>query len=251
MLVVVSPAKRLNENPARLAGGSLPAFQAEADRLAETAARLSGPELEKLMHISPKLGALNATRFAEFDRPEGRKPAIEMFSGDTYTGLDAGSLDPEELDHAQAHLRILSGLYGVLRPLDLIRPHRLEMGTRLENARGRNLYEFWGDRVARALNEQARVLGTDLLINCASVEYFKAAAHKALALRVITPVFMEDTEKGPKVISFHAKRARGAMARFVIQTRMRDPEGLKDFDTGGYRFQPGMSEGDRWVFLRG
>lgn len=251
MLVVVSPAKRLDEGPARIDGGSRPVFQAEADHLVQTAARLTGPELEKLMHISPKLGALNAARFADFPAPDGAKPAVEMFSGDTYTGLDAGSLDREELDYAQEHLRILSGLYGLLRPLDLIRPHRLEMGSRLANARGRNLYEFWGDRIARALNEQARALGSDVLLNCASVEYFKAASHKALALRVITPVFMEDTEKGPKIVSFHAKKARGAMARFVLQTRIRDPEGIRDFDAGGYQFQPELSDGDRRVFLRG
>ncbi|HHB80859.1 MAG TPA: peroxide stress protein YaaA [Aliiroseovarius sp.] len=216
----------------------------------ETAARLSPQGLEKLMHISPKLGALNAQRFRAFPDGQGAKPAVEMFSGDTYVGLEARSLDPDELAYAQDHLRILSGLYGLLRPLDLIQPHRLEMGSRLTNPRGRNLYEFWGDRIALALAEQAAQLGSKTLLNCASGEYFKAANRPALGLRVITPVFMEDTEKGPKIISFYAKQARGAMARFVMQKRVRDPEGLKDFDAGGYRFQPERSSGEQLVFLR-
>ncbi len=249
MLVVISPAKKLDESPARQTG-SVPIFQGEADRLAEIAARLSGEDLERLMRISPKLGALNAARFRAFASGEGAKPAVEMFSGDTYTGLEARSLDPDEMAYAQEHLRILSGLYGLLRPLDLIQPHRLEMGTRLATPHGRNLYEYWGDRIALALAEQAARLGTDTLVNCASVEYFKAADRPALGLRVITPVFMEETEKGPRIVSFHAKRARGAMARFVMQRRVADPEGLEDFDSGGYRFRPDMSEGDRLVFLR-
>ncbi len=250
MLVVVSPAKRLDESPAQRTG-TLPAFKAEADQLVATAAGLSGSELEKLMRISPKLGALNAARFRAFPDGEGAKPAIEMFSGDTYTGLEAGSLDPEELDYAQDHLRILSGLYGLLRPLDMIQPHRLEMGARLANPRGRNLYEFWGDRIALALKAQAEAIGSEVLVNCASVEYFKAADRPALGLRVITPVFMEDREAGPKIVSFFAKQARGAMARFIVQKRISDPEGLTDFDSGGYRFQPELSSADRLVFLRG
>ncbi len=249
MLVVISPAKKLDESPARQAG-TTPIFQAEADRLAEIAAGLSGEDLQKLMRISPRLGALNAARFRAFASGEGAKPAVEMFSGDTYTGLEARSLDPDEMAYAQEHLRILSGLYGLLRPLDRIQPHRLEMGTRLANPRGRNLYEYWGDRIALALAEQAARLGTDTLVNCASAEYFKAADRPALGLRVVTPVFMEETEKGPRIVSFYAKRARGAMARFVVQRRVDDPEGLKDFDSGGYRFRPEMSEGDRLVFLR-
>jgi len=249
MLVVVSPAKRLDENPARQQG-SQPAFQDEALHLAEIAARLSAAELEKLMHISAKLGALNAGRFRAFPSGAGAKPAVEMFAGDTYTGLEASSLDPEELDYAQSHLQILSGLYGLLRPLDMIQPHRLEMGSRLANERGRNLYAFWRNRVAEALNARAAEVGTDILVNCASVEYFKAADRPALKLRVITPVFMEDTEAGPKIISFYAKRARGALARFVIQKRIDRPEALRDFDIGGYRFDVGLSDGDRMVFVR-
>ena len=155
------------------------------------------------------------------------------------------------MDYAQRHLRILSGLYGLLRPRDVIEPHRLEMGSRLANAHGRDLYAFWGDRIARALVKDASEAGTDVLVNCASVEYFTAADRPALKLRVITPKFFEDRPEGPKVMSFWAKRARGAMARFIVQNRLRDPDALAAFDTGGYRFQPGMSTPDEPVFLRG
>ncbi len=250
MLVVLSPAKRLDESPAKRKG-TLPAFKSDADILVETVAQLSAAKLENLMHISAALGALNAARFREYTHGKGAKPAVEMFSGDTYTGLEAASLDPEEIEYAQDHLRILSGLYGLLRPLDMIQPHRLEMGSRLANNRGKNLYEYWGDRIALALEEQAAKLGTDVLLNCASVEYFKAVDRSALELRVITPVFMEDTEKGPKIISFYAKQARGAMARFVVQKRIKNVDSLQDFDAGGYRFQPDQSQADRLVFLRG
>ncbi|MEJ1997477.1 MAG: peroxide stress protein YaaA, partial [Maritimibacter sp.] len=197
-----------------------------------------------------KLGALNAGRFAEYGSGKGEKQAIELFSGDTYTGLDAGSLDADEMAYAQRHFRMLSGLYGLLRPRDVIAPHRLEMGTRLQNPRGKSLYEFWGDRIALRLNEEAAELGTDVLVNCASVEYFTAANRDALTLRVITPTFLEDGPNGPKVMSLWAKRARGAMARYIIQNRLTDPEALLEFDSGGYRYQPEMSEPDKPVFLR-
>ena len=155
-------------------------------------------------------------------------PAALAFAGDTYQGLEAGSLDPDEMAWAQEHLRILSGLYGVLRPLDAIEPYRLELGSRLATARGRTLYDYWGDRIARALRAQAESVGTDTLINCASQEYFGAVDMAALGLRVITPVFMEEKAGTPKVVSFYAKKARGAMARFVIQHRLTDPAALKE-----------------------
>lgn len=250
MLIVVSPAKRLDESPARADGGSEPLFAEDTRRLAQVARGLSAADLERLMRISPKLAALNVQRFAALGSGTGTKRAIEMFAGDTYAGLEARSLDPEEMDWAQDHLRILSGLYGLLRPRDVIAPHRLEMGTRLATDRGRTLYDFWGDRIAEALNEQARTLGTDVLVNCASVEYFTAADRPALKLQVVTPVFMEEREGGPKIVSFFAKKARGAMARFIIQRRLTDPEALCDFDTGGYRFRPDLSQPDRPVFVR-
>jgi cytoplasmic iron level regulating protein YaaA (DUF328/UPF0246 family) len=178
------------------------------------------------------------------------KPAALAVAGDTYVGLEAGSLDADEMAWAQQHFRILSGLYGVLRPLDEIQPYRLEMGSRLKNPHGRNLYEFWGTQIAEALAQQARQIGTDVLVNCASQEYFGAVDLNALGLRVITPVFMEEKPDGPKVVSFYAKRARGAMARYVIQRRLTDPLALNDFDTGGYQYRSDLSEQDRPVFVR-
>ncbi|HGG04437.1 MAG TPA: peroxide stress protein YaaA [Aliiroseovarius sp.] len=250
MLVVVSPAKRLNEGAAHLPPRTRPEFQDAADDLARIAGHLTGPELEKLMHISPNLGKLNADRFQNFASGQGAKSALDLFSGDTYAGLEAATLDTDALTYAQDHLRILSGLYGLLRPLDEIMPHRLEMGTRLATERGCGLYEYWGDRIARSLNRQARNMGSDVVLNCASVEYFKAVDKAALQPRIVTPVFYEARESGPKIVSFFAKKARGAMARFVMETRLTDPGGLKDFTSGGYRFQAHESTQSRLVFLR-
>lgn len=222
-------------------------------RLAKTARNLTLGNLQKLMDLSPDLARLNRDRFKVFDADpvaEATRPAVHAFAGDTYIGLEASSLDSDELDWAQDHLRILSGLYGVLRPRDAIQAYRLEMGSKLKTRRGKNLYDYWGDQVAKALRAQASELGTDTLINCASKEYFGAADTKALKLRVITPVFMEEKNGQAKIVSFFAKKARGSMARFIIQRRLTDAEGIKDFDFGGYRYRPEMSEGDNWVFLR-
>lgn len=252
MLVVVSPAKRLDWNP--VAGEtSEPVFADEALRLAKTARNLTLGDLQKLMDLSPDLARLNRDRFKAYEsEPDtyATRPAVHAFNGDTYIGLEAASLEPEEMVWAQEHLRILSGLYGVLRPMDAIQAYRLEMGSRLKTRRGKNLYEFWRDSIAKNLNAQAETLGTDVLVNCASQEYFGAVDPKALKLRVITPVFMEEKAGVPKIVSFFAKKARGSMARYIIQRRLTDPEGLKEFDLGGYAYQPQMSEGDRLVFLR-
>ncbi|RKT32476.1 hypothetical protein BXY70_1814 [Roseovarius halotolerans] len=249
MLVVVSPAKKMNTDPVPGIEPTRPAFQAQADELAEVAQGLSVDDLRKLMKISENLARLNRDRFCGFeDLPE--KPAALTFAGDTYLGLEASSLDADELAWAQDHFRILSGLYGILRPLDAIRPYRLEMGSRLKTEKGRTLYDYWGDRIAGALNEQAQAVRSDVLVNCASQEYFGAVDLDALKLRVITPVFMEEKPGGPKIVSFYAKRARGAMARFIIQHRLTDPEALCDFDTGGYRYVAAMSSPARPVFLR-
>lgn len=226
-----------------------PELQAEADELADVARGLSVNDLQKLMKISENLARLNVERFSAFGEMP-KKPAVLAFAGDTYQGLEAASLDNDELSWAQDHLRILSGLYGLLRPLDAIQPYRLEMGSRLETPRGRTLYDFWGNRISKMLNDQAGKVGSDVLINCASQEYFGAVDQAALKLRVITPVFMEDKAGVPKIISFYAKRARGAMARFIIQRRLTDPDGIKEFDTGGYRYRADMSAGEAWVFLR-
>ncbi|MDR9393232.1 peroxide stress protein YaaA [Roseovarius sp. SYSU LYC5161] len=250
MLVVVSPAKKMDMAPVEGITPSSPDFSAEAEELAKVAGALDVGELQKLMKISESLAKLNADRFADFGHMDA-KPAALAFAGDTYQGLEAASLDADEMEWAQAHLRILSGLYGVLRPLDAIQPYRLEMGSRLKTDRGRTLYDFWEDKIAKALNAQAADLKTDLLVNCASQEYFGAVATDALALRVITPVFMEDKPEGPKIVSFYAKKARGAMARYIIQHRLTDRDALKDFDTGGYAYREDLSEGDRMVFVRG
>jgi cytoplasmic iron level regulating protein YaaA (DUF328/UPF0246 family) len=250
MLIVVSPAKRLDETPARTKGGTHPSLDVDAAILARRARDLTADDLQRLMHISAKLATTNVARFAGFGSDVGAKPAVGLFAGDTYAGLEAGTLEPEEMDWAQDHLRILSGLYGLLRPRDLIAPHRLEMGTRLDTDRGCNLYDFWGDRIAERLNADAAAVGAKVLVNCASVEYFTAANRPVLGLRVVTPVFMEDRAEGPKIVAFFAKKARGAMARFIIQRRLTDPAGLRDFDSGGYRYRADLSTADRPVFVR-
>lgn len=250
MLIVISPAKRLDW-AARDVEMTQPRFQSDAQALAQTARGLSEAELGALMDISPDLARLNVERFQRFEQDAGDlRPAALAFAGDTYQGLEASSLDADDLRFAQDRLRILSGLYGLLRPLDAIRPYRLEMGSRLANAKGPTLYAYWGDRLARALTAEAVALGTDTLINCASVEYFSAVDPAALGLRVITPQFLEDKPGGPKIVSFHAKKARGAMARFIIERRLTDPRSILEFDLGGYAYAPDLSEADKPAFLR-
>lgn len=250
MLTVISPAKRLDWAD-RDVEMTEPAFQKDATALARVAKRLSAAELSRLMDISPALATLNADRFRHFeDSADDTRPAALAFAGDTYQGLEAGSLDADDLRFAQDRLRILSGLYGLLRPLDAIQAYRLEMGSRLKTRKGANLYAWWGDRLAYALNETAAQLGATTLINCASVEYFTAVDRAALALEVITPQFLEDRPGGPKIVSFHAKKARGAMARFIIERRLTHPEGILDFDAGGYAHAPYLSVAGKPAFLR-
>jgi cytoplasmic iron level regulating protein YaaA (DUF328/UPF0246 family) len=253
MLVVISPAKRLDWAAADAVEQTGPAFQADATTLARVAARLSQAELRSLMHISDDLAKLNQARFKAFlPAPvlDDVRPAALAFAGDTYVGLEARSLDRDAMDWAQGHLRILSGLYGVLRPCDSIQPYRLEMGSKLKTRKGGSLYAYWGDRIATALNEVAQQTGSRLLVNCASQEYFGAVDMQVLDPDVVTPVFLEDKPGGPKVVSFYAKRARGAMARFIVERRITELGSLQDFDAGGYVYQPGMSEQMRPVFLR-
>ena len=252
MLVVISPAKRLDWSEQSVQTTN-PEMQDDAVRLAKTARNLTLTKLKALMDLSDDLARLNRDRFQAFaDAPpaEVTRPALFAFAGDTYQGLDAGTLDADAIDYAQTHLRILSGLYGLLRPRDAIQPYRLEMGSRLKTRRGQSLYDYWRTDLAKALNAQAEAVGTDMLVNCASQEYFGAVPQSALRLRVVTPVFMEDKGTGPKIVSFFAKRARGAMARHVVQRRVTDVEGLKAFDADGYGFRADLSDADRLVFVR-
>ncbi len=256
MLTVISPAKRLDQTVRALPNGlvtSQPELGADAARLAKVAKALSAGDLCRLMGISPALGQLNRDRFKAYrarPAPEATWPAAFLFAGDTYAGLEASTMEPDALRWAQGHLRILSGLYGLLRPLDAIQPYRLEMGSRLANPKGADLYAFWGDRLAKALNAQATVVGTSVLINCASAEYFGAVDRKRLKLQVITPVFLEDRGGEARIISFWAKKARGAMARFVADHQLTDPADLRGFDAGGYRYDARLTKGDAWVFMR-
>ena len=252
MLVVVSPAKSLDMDPVDVPA-TAPEFQEDAVRLSKSARNLTLGELKGLMSISDDLARLNRDRFKAFSAepaPHTTKAAALAFNGDTFQGLEAKTLSEDDLAWAQEHLRILSGLYGLLRPLDAIQPYRLEMGSRLKTRRGKSLYDYWGDTIAKALNTQADAVATDTLVNCASQEYFGAADRKALKLRVITPVFMEVKDNKPRIVSFFAKRARGAMARFIVENRVTEADGIKNFTSGGYAYDPDLSEGDKWVFLR-
>ena len=254
MLVVISPAKRLDWEE-RDVETTAPALQDDAVRLAKSARNLTLGKLKALMNLSDDLARLNRDRFAAFEAEPAAdtvRPAVMAFAGDTYQGLEASSLDADEMAWAQDHLRILSGLYGVLRPLDAIQPYRLEMGSRLKTRRGGNLYDYWRDTLARALNAQAESLNTQTLVNCASQEYFGAVALKTLKLDVVTPSFLEDKGdgKGPRMVSFFAKKARGAMARFVIQNRLTESAALKDFNTGGYQWDAALSQPGKPVFVR-
>jgi len=252
MLITLSPAKSLDMTPVEIAPTE-PAFQADANRLAKTMRGQTLTQLRGMMGISEDLARLNRDRFkafAEAPAPDAVKPAALAFNGDTYQGLEARTLTPEDLHWAQDRLCILSGLYGILRPLDAIQPYRLEMGSRLKTRRGASLYDYWGDMLAKALNAQAQAQDTDTLINCASQEYFTAANRKALSLRVVTPQFMEVKDGRPRIVSFFAKRARGAMARFIIENRLTRADQIADFNTGGYAYDPDLSEGDTVTFVR-
>ena len=254
MLTLLSPAKTLDFSaaPAGLPATE-PRFEKDIAVLMNRCKKLGVPSLRKLMNLSQPLAELNHQRFQEMSLPftrENSKPSLLAFQGDVYKGLDAGSLSEEDLSWAQDHLRILSGFYGMLRPLDLMQPYRLEMGTRLSNTRGKNLYAFWGNRLADALNAELADDPAPAILNLASNEYFKAVPRKRLEPRLITADFKEIRDGKPRTISFFAKRARGLMARFQVRHRIDDPEGLKDFAEEGYGFRPDLSADDRMVFTR-
>ncbi len=251
MLTVISPAKRLNETPHPTdVAATNPDFAPDALRLAKLARGLSVADLCALMDISPALGQLNHARFKAFRADAVGLPAAFTFDGDTYAGLEARKMEPDTLLWAQGHLRILSGLYGLLRPLDAIQPYRLEMGSKLENPKGADLYAYWGSKIAKSLNVLAAEQGAKVLINCASAEYFGAVDLKVLKLAVVTPVFLEERNGDAKVVSFWAKKARGAMARFISQHHLTQPADLRDFDLGGYTYRPTQSDATRLVFSR-
>lgn len=252
MLILLSPAKSLDFSDPQPAAPRTPArLRADLAELAAVTRGLSRADLRGLMDISEALAELNHARFQTFDPGHGAagKQAILAFNGDVYQGLDAGSLSLDDLAFAQDRLRILSGLYGLLRPLDAIQPYRLEMGTRLATPRGRTLYEFWGARIAEALNSDLG--GRDgVVINLASQEYFGAVETAALRARVVTPVFREERDGQARTLSFHAKRARGMMARYAITQRLTQADALKGFTAGGYRYSDAASSADVWVFSR-
>jgi uncharacterized protein len=257
MLIVLSPAKSLDyETPPRVKTHTLPRFIDRSATLIERLRKLAPQDVASLMDISDKLAVLNVTRYADWS-PEfttaNSKQAVLAFNGDVYDGLDAKTLSTDDLAFAQKHIRILSGLYGVLRPMDWMQPYRLEMGTRLDNGAGKDLYAFWGDDVTALINKDMAELkheGSQTLVNLASEEYFKVVRPKVLAARVITPVF-EDWKGGRyKIISFHAKRARGTMARYAVTHRVTDPAQLKRFNEDGYAFDKAASDDARWVFRR-
>ncbi len=254
MLFVVSPAKNLDfEQPPTVSEFSQPEFLDDAQALVDVCSELSPAKLSSLMSISDKLAGLNAARFASWSVPfdkENAKQAVLAFNGDVYTGLDASSLNSADLAFAQQHMRILSGLYGLLRPLDLMQAYRLEMGTKLTNPQGKDLYAFWGDKLTKKLNDTLHTHEQKILINLASNEYFKSVKKKQLNARIITPIFKDAKNGEFKVISFYAKKARGLMARFIIQNRLTDYQKLKEFDLGGYQYSEQMSSGDQWVFTR-
>jgi cytoplasmic iron level regulating protein YaaA (DUF328/UPF0246 family) len=259
MLCVISPAKRLDRSDwdRDMPGLTTPDWTADTQTLADLARGLDVADYQRLMHISAKQAAEVREYYDTFafpHTPGNAKPACLMFAGDTYIGLNAATLPKKDLAYAQDHVLIISGLYGKLRPLDLVRPFRLDMGTRLGNPRGQDLYAYWGSKIADAICAQMKATQAKALVNLASVEYFKAAREDLLSqrgIRVITPSFKEIRDGGEiKVMSLFAKRARGAMARWIVENRVTDPEQIKTFAIDDYAFQPGASEGDRWTFAR-
>ena len=254
MLMVISPAKTLDyETPPATKRHTLPRHLEHSKELIEILQDKSVQDIAKLMKLSDKLAALNVARYGSWSdtfTQENSKQALLAFKGDVYTGLAAEDFSEADFDFAQKHLRMLSGLYGLLRPLDLMQPYRLEMGTKLANPRGKDLYAFWGERISESLNKDLAGQGDDILLNLASQEYFGAVKPRALRARVIDTVFKDRKNGEYKIISFYAKKARGLMARYVIKEQITDPEGLKDFDLDGYRFDPASSSPDNMVFLR-
>ncbi|MBD3646631.1 MAG: peroxide stress protein YaaA [Pseudomonadales bacterium] len=254
MITIISPAKTLDfESEPSTDKSSSPEHLKRSKELVEIMRTKSPKEISKLMGISPKLAELNTERFKAWKPPFNRKnakQAVLAFRGDVYMGLDADSFTQRDFNFAQKNLRILSGLYGLLRPLDLIQPYRLEMGTRLANKRGKDLYQFWGDEITESLADELSDHRNKTLINLASNEYFKAVDPGRLPGNLITPVFKDYNNGTYKVLAFFAKKARGQMAAFIIRNRINKPQDIKEFNVDGYRYDESYSTNDQWVFTR-
>jgi len=254
MLIVVSPAKKLDfESPVATDKFSQSSLLEHSQELINRCIKLTPADLSSLMGISDQLAGLNSARFGEWSlpfTPNNARQAILAFSGDVYTGLQASSFSEESFDFAQQHLRILSGLYGLLKPLDLMQAYRLEMGTKLDNDRGSNLYQFWGDIITNNLNTAIAEQGDNVLINLASTEYFKSVKKKNVDATIITPAFKDWKNGQYKIISFFAKKARGLMANYIIENKITELEQLKAFNYSGYEYSSELSKGNDWVFTR-
>lgn len=254
MLITISPAKTLDyESPLATQQFTQPELLSESQKLINVCRKLTPADIASLMKISDKLAGLNAARFAEWHAdftPENARQAILAFKGDVYTGMQAETFSQNDFEFAQSHLRILSGLYGVLRPLDLMQPYRLEMGISLKNTRGKNLYEFWGDIITKQLNQALAQQKDQILVNLASDEYFKSVNTKKLDGQIIKPIFLDEKNGKYKVISFYAKKARGLMSRFIIQNKLTKTDQLADFNLEGYQFDESQSKGNELVFTR-
>jgi len=254
MLIVVSPAKTLDyTTPPKTKKFTLPDYLDDSAELIHRMREFSSLDISELMKVSTKIADLNFDRFEAWNKnftEKNAKQAVLAFKGDVYTGLDAESFSAKDFTFAQKHFRMLSGLYGVLRPLDLMQPYRLEMGTRLSTERGKNLYEFWGNEVTEGLNAQLKTIKSKYLINLASNEYFKVVKPKILNAEIITPAFKELKNGEYKMIGIYAKKARGMLSRYIIQNQLSDIEDIKSFDLDGYKFNKKVSSGNNWVFTR-
>lgn len=254
MLIVLSPAKSLDyKTPTQVKAPTLPEFVSESAKLIAELKKLSPQDVANLMGLSDQLAALNVGRYRDWSKKfteENSKPAIYAFDGDVYDGLDVKTLNTKTVDFAQDHIRILSGLYGALRPLDLMQPYRLEMGTSFQNVRGKDLYAFWGERVTDSLKKVLEKQKKPVLLNLASEEYFKVVQAKNLECPVISPVFQDGKDGKYKIISFYAKRARGLMARYVLENRITDPADLKGFNLDGYQYVASESKPEKPLFRR-
>lgn len=250
MLILISPAKTLDYSNPHYQEFTQPDFTKDIKTLVKVMKKKKAQELAELMHISENLAELNERRYKTFQKefnPENSKQALLAFKGDVYTKIDVDNYSKDEFEFAQNHLRILSGLYGLLKPLDLIQPYRLEMGTRLETERGKNLYEYWGSKIAKAINEVAK---NQTIVNLASQEYFKAVDLKSLKSKVITIHFKEFKNDSYQIIGLFAKQARGMMTDFAIKNKITDPEMLKTFQQEGYEYSEPLSSPEEWVFVR-